>query len=91
MNIEKALERRDELDEDFGSGITETSPEGRKKDTEADKEREEAKKTFLAALEADPSLMLTTAGSNFEGWRITEDGAAFLSAWARDGRNGGDE
>ena len=26
-----------------------------------------------------------------EGWRITEDGAAFLSAWARDGRNGGDE
>ena len=72
MNIEKALERRDELDEDFGSGITETSPEGRKKDTEADKEREEAKKTFLAALEADPSLMLTTAGSNFEGWRIAD-------------------
>ena len=70
MNLEKALEKRDELDEDFGSGLADTTPAERKEAAEADEAREQAKRTFLAALEVDPSLMMTTAASSFEGWRV---------------------
>lgn len=72
MSLEKALEKRDELDEDFGSGLAGASPEERKQAIEADKERERAKQAFLDALEKDPSLMMTTAGSSFEGWHVTD-------------------
>lgn len=72
MNIQKAIERRDSLDEDFGSDILDTSKESREKAAEADQEREKVKQAFLDELEANPSLMITTAGNNFEGWHITE-------------------
>ena len=72
MNLEKELEKRDELDEDFGSDITETSPEKRRRDTQAEELRERAKQAFLEALEKNPQLMITTAGNNFEGWRIVD-------------------
>lgn len=72
MSLEKALEKRDELDEDFGSDLVDASPKERKQAIEADKEREKAKQAFLDALAKDPSLMMTTAGSSFEGWRVTE-------------------
>ena len=62
MSLEEALEKRDELDEDFGSDLADASPQ----------EREQAKQAFLDALEENPSLMMTTAGSSFEGWRVTE-------------------
>ncbi|MFR5092808.1 MAG: heavy metal-binding domain-containing protein [Adlercreutzia equolifaciens] len=39
---------------------------------EADEKREQAKQAFLDALEKNPLLMMTTAGSSFEGWRVTE-------------------
>ncbi|WP_418979477.1 YbjQ family protein [Adlercreutzia equolifaciens] len=71
MSLEKALEKRDELDEDFGSDLADASPQERKQALEADKKREQAKQAFLDALEKDPSLMMTTAGSSFEGWRVT--------------------
>lgn len=72
MSLEEALEKRDELDEDFGSDLVKASPQERKQAIEADKQREKAKRAFLDALEKDPSLMITTAGSSFEGWRVTD-------------------
>ena len=72
MSLEEALEKRDELDEDFGSDLADASPQERKQALEADEKREQAKQAFLDALEKDPSLMMTTAGSSFEGWRVTE-------------------
>ena len=72
MSLEEALEKRDELDEDFGSDLADASPQKRKQALEADEKREQAKQAFLDALEKDPSLMMTTAGSSFEGWRVTE-------------------
>ena len=72
MRLEEALEKRDELDEDFGSDLADASPQKRKQALEADEKREQAKQVFLDALEKDPSLMMTTAGSSFEGWRVTE-------------------
>lgn len=72
MNLKKKLEERDSLDEDFGSAVAEASFQDRKQAQQIDEEREQAKQAFLDALEADPSLMVTTAGSIFEGWRITE-------------------
>ncbi|MEY8459724.1 heavy metal-binding domain-containing protein [Eggerthellaceae bacterium 24-137] len=72
MSLEEALEKRDELDEDFGSDLVKASPQERKQAIEADKQREKAKQAFLDALEKDPSLMITTAGSSFEGWRVTD-------------------
>ena len=72
MSLEEALEKRDELDEDFGSDLADASPQERKQALEADEKREQAKQAFLDALEKNPSLMMTTAGSSFEGWRVTE-------------------
>lgn len=72
MSLEEALEKRDELDEDFGSDLADASPQKRKQALEADEKREQAKQAFLDALEKNPSLMMTTAGSSFEGWRVTE-------------------
>ena len=71
-SLEEALEKRDELDEDFGSDLADASPQERKQALEADEKREQAKQAFLDALEKNPSLMMTTAGSSFEGWRVTE-------------------
>ena len=67
MSLEEALEKRDELDEDFGSDLADASPQKRKQALEADEKREQAKQAFLDALENNPSLMMTTAGSSFEG------------------------
>ena len=64
--LEEALEKRDELDEDFGSDLADASPQKRKQALEADEKREQAKQAFLDALEKNPSLMMTTAGSSFE-------------------------
>ena len=72
MSLEEALEKRDELDEDFGSDLADASPQERKQALEADEKREQAKQAFLDPLEKIPSLMMTTAGSSFEGWRVTE-------------------
>lgn len=72
MSLEKALEKRDELDEDFGSDLADVPLEERRQAIEADKKRERAKQTFLDALEKGPSLMITTAGSSFEGWHVTD-------------------
>ena len=72
MSLEEALEKRDELDEDFGSDLADASPQERKQALEADEKREQAKQAFLDALEKNPSLMMTTAGSSCEGWRVTE-------------------
>ena len=54
------------------SDLADASPQKRKQALEADEKREQAKQAFLDALEKNPSLMMTTAGSSFEGWRVTE-------------------
>ena len=72
LSLIHILEKRDELDEDFGSDLADASPQERKQALEADEKREQAKQAFLDALEKNPSLMMTTAGSSFEGWRVTE-------------------
>ena len=61
MSLEEALEKRDELDEDFGSDLADASPQKRKQALEADEKREQAKQAFLDALER--SLLL---GSKME-------------------------
>ena len=43
MSLEEALEKRDELDEDFGSDLADASPQERKQALEADEKREQAK------------------------------------------------